>query len=276
MDYEKLHKETITKLQEMVNSGKITVETARGICADFIPESEDEKIRKAIINVFATHKDYEVFFGVSVKDIITWLKKQGENKPIDKVEPKFKVGDWITNKYGVVRQIVDVQDSHYVYMSDWRELSAPIEPMENSCRLWTIRDAKDGDVLCSNQIILLFRQWEPNSNCNFVIAHAGIDISGKLQITDGHWLISNESKLATQEQRDLLFSKMKEAGYGWNEGKKELVEIKQKSAWSEEDKENISMLIDLVESKEESMEVKIELSAWLKSLKERMQPQPTK
>ena len=40
MDYEKLHKDTIVKLQEMVNSGKITVETARGICADFVPESD--------------------------------------------------------------------------------------------------------------------------------------------------------------------------------------------------------------------------------------------
>ena len=49
--------------------------------------------------------------------------------------------------------------------------------------------------------------------------------------------------------------------------------VEQEPAWSGEDKENISMLIDLVESKEESMEVKIELSAWLKSLKDRIQPQ---
>jgi len=51
--------------------------------------------------------------------------------------------------------------------------------------------------------------------------------------------------------------------------------IEQNSAWSEEDKENISMLIDLVESKEESMEVKIELSAWLKSLKTKYTWKPT-
>lgn len=41
-------------------------------------ESEDERIRKAIINVFATHKDYEIFFGVSVKDILAYLEKQKE------------------------------------------------------------------------------------------------------------------------------------------------------------------------------------------------------
>ena len=39
-----------------------------------LQESQDEKIRKALINVFATHKDYEMFFGVSVEDIIAWLE----------------------------------------------------------------------------------------------------------------------------------------------------------------------------------------------------------
>lgn len=42
-------------------------------------KSDDEEIRKALINVFATHKDYEVFFGVSVKDIQAWLERQGDH-----------------------------------------------------------------------------------------------------------------------------------------------------------------------------------------------------
>ena len=43
-------------------------------------DDKDEEIRKALINVFATHKDYEIFFGVSVEKILTWLEKQGEQK----------------------------------------------------------------------------------------------------------------------------------------------------------------------------------------------------
>ena len=39
--------------------------------------------------------------------------------------------------------------------------------------------------------------------------------------------------------------------------------------WSEEDAEILSMLIELVEHKEESMEVKVELITWLKSLKQK-------
>lgn len=76
--------------------GKIALRFGSNVAEDIFSEfelSEDEKIKKAIINIFATHKDYEVYFGVSVKDIRVWLEKQGEQKPIDKVEPKFKVGD---------------------------------------------------------------------------------------------------------------------------------------------------------------------------------------
>jgi hypothetical protein len=54
-----------------------------------LKESEDEKVRKAIINVFASHKDYEVFFGVSVEDILAWLEKQGE-KTSDKIVEKAR------------------------------------------------------------------------------------------------------------------------------------------------------------------------------------------
>ena len=42
-------------------------------------KSNDEEIRKALINVFTTHKDYEMFFGVSVEDILDWLERKGEH-----------------------------------------------------------------------------------------------------------------------------------------------------------------------------------------------------
>jgi hypothetical protein len=91
MDYEKLHKDTITKLQEMVNSGKITVETARNICADFVPESEDERIRKHLISLFEKFVTLGVAnecetSEIKVDDILAWLEKQGEPKDINPSE----------------------------------------------------------------------------------------------------------------------------------------------------------------------------------------------
>ena len=61
-----------------------------------LAESEDEKIRKALINIFATHKDYEMFFGVSVEDIHAWLERQGEHT-IACSEEQMKVLDEVLN-----------------------------------------------------------------------------------------------------------------------------------------------------------------------------------
>jgi hypothetical protein len=54
------------------------------------------------------------------------------------------------------------------------------------------------------------------------------------------------------------------------EGGDMLLRLAQNHAWSEEDSEILSMLIDLVESKEGSMEAKVELVAWLKSIRQRI------
>ena len=55
---------------------------------------KNEKIRKALINVFSTHKDYEIFFGVSVEDIVAWLKKQEASNPYSGVSFEFNGHTW--------------------------------------------------------------------------------------------------------------------------------------------------------------------------------------
>ncbi len=77
MDYEKLHKDTIIKLQQMVNSGRITVETACSICADFVPESDGEFMRRALIK-FTNENQYMYteYNGrkIAKEEFIMWLK----------------------------------------------------------------------------------------------------------------------------------------------------------------------------------------------------------
>ena len=113
-----------------------------------IKESEDEKIRKSLI-ILLQHfcKGYRVpglEFPVSYKDMLAWLEKQGEQekdiledaildgnedgliaetirykhekqseqKPTDKVKPKFKVRDWIVFN-GLVLYIKEVVKGYY-------------------------------------------------------------------------------------------------------------------------------------------------------------------
>ena len=77
--YEKKYKEALSHAREIHRNEDEKRRDMEWLFPE-LKESEDEKIRKALINVFATHKDYEVFFGVSVEDIRTWLEKQGEQK----------------------------------------------------------------------------------------------------------------------------------------------------------------------------------------------------
>lgn len=41
------------------------------------------------------NRSYDIY--AFAKDILIWLEKQGEQNPTDKVEPRFKGGDWISN-----------------------------------------------------------------------------------------------------------------------------------------------------------------------------------
>ena len=73
---------------------------SNGIAEEIFPElkeSEDERIKKAIIEFFESEDDNTTYSLVRKKDIIAWLEKQGKNST-DKIEPRFKVGDWITIK----------------------------------------------------------------------------------------------------------------------------------------------------------------------------------
>lgn len=45
-----------------------------------LKESEDEKIRKAIITFFESEDDNTTYALVPKKDILTWLEKQGKSK----------------------------------------------------------------------------------------------------------------------------------------------------------------------------------------------------
>ena len=91
MDYEKLHKNTLAALQQRVSEGKITEEIARSICADFVKESEDEKIRNWLIDYFNKIND-EIEL-LDRKKIVSWLEKQGEYANF---RNKIQIGDEVT------------------------------------------------------------------------------------------------------------------------------------------------------------------------------------
>lgn len=152
--------------------------------------------------------------------------------------PKFKVGDWIINNQGSAFQIayIDTENSRYVFeIGGYTKEEMNYESIafaNNHYRKWTIDDAKDGDVLAGskNDVILMFRGIGNTEWDDVIDYHCYYDCYRKdfiVQEDVKYWgnIENNQLKPATKEQRDLLFSKMKEAGYEWNAEKKELKKI---------------------------------------------------
>jgi len=254
-------------------------------------------------------------------EVITYSESEGYKV----VEPKFKEGDWIVTPANKVFQITSIEGTSYKFDNEshyWE-----ICYCDEQCRLWTIQDAKDGDVLATPNYIYIFNSIYKEIE---TVAFYCLMKKSDEHFSFGDYKIQDEilnSIPATKEQRDLLFKKMKEAGYEWDAEKKELMKIEQnmeltdfESAlftafsdawqqylggkevnvaqwakehstelleverkehveWSEEDENRFSNLVWLIEHSNESKATKegfIKFINNLKSLKDRVQPQPQK
>jgi hypothetical protein len=144
----------------------------------------------------------------------------------NKFEPKFKVGDWVVvtvEDLSATLQIANVDMNKELYWFDDDLLYLPFAD-EECLRLWTIEDAKAGDVLYySDDIIVIFKYFHDDSSfCSYCYIDGGVFYTSNDRTPV--WWVNNVFYPATEEQRDILFAKMKEAGYLWDADKKELVE----------------------------------------------------
>ena len=165
--------------------------------------------------------------------------KQNNQKSADKVEPKFKVGDWVRAiSSGNIFKILSVNDELYrVLCYDGVEVNYPIIDVEKDLAYWTIQDAKEGDVLCMHSsesnydcVFLYQNTYEFEPNINVAAAYCCIYIYMRpnkieLGIQGPDCIDIRKIEPATEYHRNLLFQKMKEAGYEWDSEKKELKNI---------------------------------------------------
>ena len=207
-----------------------------------------------------------------------WLKKQGEKSPIDESEPKFKVGDWVQIKGGHVMNILEVKKDVLCYkILNWcgNESVRKISDIDSIAHLWTIEDAKDGDVVVdkSDGTIGIFQSigHHPDGGSyndpSYCFLHCRYDDGFfYADFENGNTMDSDDAIPATKEQRELLFQNMKEAGYEWDAEKKELKEIEQKTVWSEEDENHLKNCIAYFRTIEKTSPFYGDY-LWLKSLK---------
>lgn len=216
MNYKENYEKSIERAKEALNSGSYDRETIEYIFPEF-KESEDEKIRKAIIELIkmVNKNPIQQLFGyenITYSDMLAWLERQDK--------PKFKVGDWICNGIDV-NQIVNINTNENEYMFD-NGTSSDIELVDNISHLWTINDAKEGDILVSLNPFI-FKGFNDKMNPNNPTAYCGIDLTNNLIISKGkhHWT-AHEVHPATKKEADLLLQRIEEEGYEWDATKKEL------------------------------------------------------
>ena len=272
-----------------------------------LKESEDERMREMAIKAVYSPQAQSCIesWGVNPDDVIAWLERQGEQKsnlPIDdvwvldydeliklpkeefekqgeqktanKVEPKFHEGEWITDG-NITIKIEAIKNDCYL-CGDCTLYST--KTADKVYHLWTIQDAKDGDVLSyrDGQWIFVYKEKIDNDSFSYHALYS--TIQQDLTINDsGFTLLSDAITPATKEQRDLLFQKMIEAGYEWDVEKKELKKIEQKPAeWSEEDEQMCQNILECLRHGWRKLPADIlKYESWLKSLRHQNQWKPT-
>ena len=198
-----------------------------------LKESCDREIRKDIIRNLERYiecvKDgYDApsaknFVIEEIEKQIAWLEKQGE-KLTDKVQPKFHRGDWVVynrNDHSrEILQVYDIRDDRY-YFTDNVHFSWSIKECDERSHLWTIQDAKDGDVLATSAGAFIYNGNDGGGSCPG--SYCGINTLGKFQIgVEKHWT-GKKVYPATKEQCNTLEKAMADAGYMFDVENKELM-----------------------------------------------------
>lgn len=211
----------------------------KNIMASVFPElaeSKDERIRKAILTGLIDCRDapdlgWSDFGGINIDECITWLEKQGK-QTADKVEPKFKFGDWITSidDEGKVstQKVVDFWGDkvRLVGLDEYFTLYPKSEL--NNYHLWSITDAKNGDLIYVSTeekgIQAIFHEYKNDT----IFFHCYLCAD----FVQGGYMPIGSVELTYPLQKthyNRFFEKMHEAGYGWDGKKKELKKIESKT-----------------------------------------------
>lgn len=219
-------------LKELHKDAFFSVRTALETLIPEIKEESEDEIRKELIEHCKNQAKPYIDTGNECPQIQSWisyLKKQGEQKAVTKVEPKFHEGEWVVNPLGEVWHIDSLDKKNYQVSNTIGKHSYFLISKQDKMHLWSIKDAKDGDVLVDEDInvIGIFEGIEGMCwHSKFYYSNVTKEFYG-MECGGSHQ--KEFAKPATKEQRELLFSKMKEAGYKWNEKEKAIMPLKVKS-----------------------------------------------
>lgn len=146
--------------------------------------------------------------------------------------PKFKIGDWIvSDDKQRVYQITDISDNSYFY--DHSVKYDFISVADKSYHLWSINDAKDGDIIKTEYFIFIFKYIDHNTGvhyyCHYELDDCDVDERFGIAMPDSTIGSTADRGIhfrpAHQQEKHLLLDEIAKSGYRWDEDKKELRKI---------------------------------------------------
>ncbi len=191
-----------------------------------LAESEDGRIRKEIISIVKSYRESCITEGNHrFDDCIAWLEKQKAKEDIDRmapiyedkesfesdidtINPRFKVDDWITDGEYILK-IIDIRQLDYILQSqDGKVVDDTISYVDEHFHLWTIKDARDDEVLVDDidGRPFIFKDFSDSNHPNSPVAYCGINSECDFRVSYGSYRWTDKDvKPSTKEQRDRLF-----------------------------------------------------------------------
>ena len=110
MDYKEKFEDFLDKMQGLLDNAKkqghiiVRVEDLENALTELKEGNDDERIRKSLIEYFRWNVQ-QLLNDFSNKDVVAWLEKQGEQKHVDKAEPKSHKGSYTFD--GIDKEILN-------------------------------------------------------------------------------------------------------------------------------------------------------------------------
>lgn len=171
-------------------------------------------------------KEREQLYQNGINEVLENPQKYGFEKSVDitnKVEPKFKVGDWITTKEYTTPLLitnVDVINNKYEVIASCCDIKGfpKIDYIDSLYHLWTIKDVKDGNILVSDNSVFIFKEEYIGGKPT---AHCGI-MNGEFIQTQGGCWTNEPCHPASGADSNFLLLAIRDRGYRFDFANKEL------------------------------------------------------